>query len=136
MTTPLKLQIINRCTGDTTLKAMLGDGANSIMPQAGKHPGRDSATPFLALRMGSESPTDALARLQEFTFWVYDDPLQAYWIIDKIITRLEVRFNGYEGFSFEDRNWLRCEYAGKSDEETDDAWDKVMKWARFTVSRV
>ena len=136
MTTPLKLQIIERCTGDATLIALLGDGANSVMPQAGKHPDRDSATPFVVLRMGSESPTDSLARLQEFTFWVYDDPLQAYWVIDKIITRLEVLFSGYEGFAFEDRSWIRCEYAGRSDEETDEDWNKVMKWARFTVPRV
>lgn len=136
MTTPLKLQIQNRMTGDATLKGMLGDGANSIMPQPGKHPDQDSATPFVVLRMGAETPTSAITARQFFTIWIYDDPLQAYWVIDAIIDRLRTLFDGYESFTFDSRAWGRCEYDGRAEEQTDEAWNKVMKWARFSVPRV
>ncbi len=136
MSTPLKLQIRTRMTGDTTLTPMLGSGANSIMPQPGKHPDKDSATPFIVLRVGAETPTSEITARLFFTLWVYDDPLQAYWDVDAVIARLRSRFEGYEGFTFDGRSWGRCTYDGTGDEETDDEWNKVMKWVRFSVPRV
>lgn len=134
-TIPLKQQIINRLLADATLSGVLGDGGESIYPQAGQHPDQDSATPFLVLRIGAETPTSNLTARQFLTFWVYDNPLQGYWDVDAIIARLRSRLDGYE-FAYDGRYWLRCEYDGASEEQTDEAWNKAMKFVRFSIPRV
>ena len=135
-TIPLKQQLITRLTSDATLIALLGDGANSVLPQAGLHPGQDTATPFIVVRMGAETPTSSITARQFVTFWVYDNPLQGYWAIDRIITQLRVLLEGYEGLTFDGRSWGRSEYDGASEESTDDAWNKVFKTARFSIPRL
>ena len=138
MTTPLKRQIISRMTGDATLLALLGDGANSVYPRAAADPDDGTTTPFLVLTMGAETPLSEIDARQFLTVWVYDDPVTGfgYWAIDRIIDRLRVLFAGYESWTFDGRNWGRCQYDGASEEQTDDSWHKLSKYVRFSIPRV
>lgn len=133
---PLKQQIINRMKGDTTFTSYLGSGVYSIMPQAGLHPSQDSIAPFTVLKMGAETPTSAITARQFFQLFIYDDPFNGYWDIDRIIARSRSLFDGYEGLSFDGRLWGRAVYDGSSDEQVDDAWHKVFKVVIFNVPRV
>lgn len=132
---PLKQQLINLLLADATLSGALGDGVDSLFPQAGKHPDENSATPFLVLRIGAETPTSNLTARQFLTFWAYDDPPRGYWGIDTIVARLRSLLDGHE-FDFDGRYWLRCEYDGASEEQNDEAWHKNVKFVRFSIPRV
>jgi len=139
MTTPLKRQVLTRASGDATLIAMLGDGADSVYPRAAADPDAVTTAPFVVLRMGAETPTSEITARQFFTWYIYDDRSGSgwgYWRIDRIIDQLRALFDGYESFTFDGRYWGRCTYDGTSEEQADDDWNKLLKTARFSVPRV
>lgn len=135
-TVPLKQQIINIELASDVVD-FLGDGADSVYPQAGKHPGAESAKPFTLLVMGEETVVDppVLSR-QFFRFEVHDSPLQGYWVIDRIAERLRKL---YEGWVFSGNRaplYLLCHYWGMSGEMVADDWGTVYKEVRFAVNRM
>ena len=136
--TPLKAQILTRLNTDATLIALLSGGANGVYPRAAADPGQATATPFVRLYMENETPTSAITAKQLFSIYVYDDPTTGwgYWVIDSILARVRKLLDGYESFTFDGRAWGRCEYNGAGPEESDEGWQKLMKWARFSIARV
>ncbi len=138
MTMQLKGQLLAMASGNAALTTLLGDGANSVYPRAAADPGMDTATPFVLLTMGNETPTDALTARQFFSWWVYDDPLDGwgYWRIERIALQLRRLFEGAETLAFDGRSYQRIDYDGTSEEMTDDAWRKLAKQVRLSVQRV
>jgi hypothetical protein len=135
---PLKAQILTRLNTDTTLIGKLSGNANGVYPRAGADPGQATGTPFLRLHMETEIPHSAITAKQTFSIYVYDNPITGwgYWAIDAIIARLRTLLDGYEGFAFDGRSWGRCEYDGAGEEASDEGWQKLMKWTRFSIARV
>ena len=135
---PLKRQILTRLNTDATLIALLSGGANGVYPRAGADPSATTGTPFVRLFMENEIPTDEIVASQLFSVWVYDDPVTGwgYWRIDAIAARVRVLLAGWEGLTFDGRSWGRTAYDGMGEEATDEGWQKITKWLRFSVARV
>jgi hypothetical protein len=135
---PLKAQILTRLNTDATLIGLLSGGANGVYPRAAADPGQATGTPFVRLHMENELPTSGITAKQLFSVYVYDDPVTGwgYWKIDVILARVRRLLDGYEGFTFDGRAWGRCEYDGAGPEESDEGWQKLMKWARFSIARI
>lgn len=69
-----------------SVRAALGDGADSIISAEELKRTPLPATPFIALRRGPMPIVSEVVYAPIFTWWVYDDAQQDYWRIDSVLT--------------------------------------------------
>lgn len=136
MAKPVKAQLLDLATNDATLLALLAGGsANSIYPRATVEPTARTAAPYIVLRVGSDVSVDTYLRRLTWTWYVYGEPYDSYWSIDKIIRRLRDLMEGAT-LSYEGDVWSEVELADVSDELADDEWGKRFKFARFQAHHI
>lgn len=146
----LKKLLQNKLEADTGaggLVPMLGAGVNSIMPfvRSGTlhEPTSESATPFITVNIGDEMAVDwpLISRLN-LEIFIYDQPGQSYWLIDRIVTRLRTLLESAEPQfttagaaldSGEKRADFMTEWEMTSREGYDQELQKAFKSVRFGI---
>lgn len=121
---------------------MLGDGVKSIMSfvRSGvlDEPTSESKTPFMQVNVGDETAVDwpVISRL-DFEIYIYDEPGQSYWKIDRIVQRLRELFETDQPqFTYdnsEKRADFRTEWEMTSREGYDPELKKAYKTVRFGI---
>lgn len=87
----LTAAVFDRATTDPlgdALRALLGAGVDSIIGADELRTDDLPTLPVIALRRGPAPTTERALRVALYTWYAFDDPLEAGWRIDSIITEL------------------------------------------------
>lgn len=107
-------------------RALEADNAADVL-------GIDTEPPFFVVRYGGES--GQYVYVGPFTIWIYDAPEERYWRIEELVVMLRRLFNNRKfapsvaGYT----QYQKVRYEYRSQQSTDDDWQKNYEFARFST---
>ncbi len=135
--TTLEEVVRTKFLANSTLLALLAEGADSFFPRAGASPDGSTPAPFVVAKYGSES--GRIVQTASFSFYIYDIHQKRYWRIEEIAQEIRNTFHGKRlgetanGYT----HWPVDVYVEfKSGQLTDGGWDKNLKIIRLSAAGI